>query len=832
MNTTNTYRPNPHPKDSYNPASRDYKFINKQKRHRDEENTFKHSNSNENHYGYKNQNNYPYKNFGKNNHQNEKYTTFSNNKYYNKNRPDNRSHSRERKDYYYDKTKKGRNYQDDYYERRNNQSNSKDPTEKHHSNHSNYSREKSRSQSSSSSSSKNIEKHQNNNFQENNDYHKNKGNFREHISKDQGREDYHGIKSYQHHTMSSASRNYSNGSNNPNSADTANGNRSQNEVGNSINCEVTTRNGNGYYEENSKDYIQTSLLQPRQNRSPRTESPEDIEHDKINKKNNYNFDFTNNNSNNLNNNFNNSNNVYDYTAKSMPNSKYPNTQSLQSYPNPIQSGFSNSNIDNKDQSSNSKQYQNSNYNPNNKPFYQSRKQSNLSNDNQSPEYDDYKGSYSAQALVPGISSSSFQGKESKEINSASNKTYDDYIQNNGNKFDKLDLFNEQSSKYDEETSKKYYNQINPTPSPTPHSNSNGQYYSQNSYNSKPYYNNPASKYNNYNNMTKNYSNNSSSNSNNQSYYYNQVASNTNNSSSLSSIGTVQTNTSLSSQNNYKGTQYNKYVPYQANQTILPNQANQSSQISLPNQAGQLGQGNLPSNVSNANLTSLSGYPYQTTSNNLLNPSSKNIQINISLNNQYNKEITREVQKTINNNMPNIINQPQYDNSGFTSNGFSKEISCELPGYEDIRVDTNILTTLVTTKSNDNRKNFGKLLKETLNDYVINRENSKFTDFFKNLSIEGSPQDPTGGKPDCGVESVPIYFFDDSKLWSQEKLNVEKDIKTIKTDLGYYKKKKDAENVEIKNKKETILKIDLSRNAIKAKQNEIRKTLDEILSEII
>jgi hypothetical protein len=369
---------------------------------------------------------------------------------------------------------------------------------------------------------------------------------------------------------------------------------------------------------------------------------------------------------------------------------------------------------------------------------------------------------------------------------------------------------EPASKLDEENSKKFYNHYNQNNN---QNNQNGHFYN----NSQPT-SQTSQKPNFYNNV-----NNKSS-----------LIANNNFSNTTNIQSPIIKNQNYQNNSN-QGQGYNNYY---SQVPLSNNNSNYQTQGIQPGQGSQnaLVPNSFSNNQYNSNNSNkyYQNQPYQqiVSGNNTQNPASqpsKNIQVNISLNNQYNKEISREVQKTINNNMTGS----NMDNSGF-SNPIPKEF--EIPGYNDFRLDTNILTTQTVTKSNENKKNFGKLLKETLNDYVINRENIKFSELFKNISIDGCSEDSQGGdktnsKKEIQMVNMPLYYIDDIKTYSQEKLQNEKEIKGIKQEITYFKKKKDNENTEIKKLKESSFKLDLSREVLKTRQKEIRKKLDDILSEI-
>ena len=784
MNNTNVYRSNTYSKDSYNQASRDYKFINKQKRHRDEENSFKHNNSNENHQSYKSLNNYPNKNFGKSIHQKDKYSSFSNNKYYSKKGEDNRSHSRERKDYYSEKDhKKGRNYQDEHYDRKNNHSHIKDqisidkPP-------SNFSMENSRS-----SSSRNYDEYhqKTSNFSEENDFskivsRKNNGSFSE-TSKDypQSMDDY--------------TSNHKGYSSNPSSKYYSSSKEGKYESSKSINPEGVNTKSN--YDENAGDFIQSSLFPGRYSIK---ESKEALEQEEVNK-NNFNYEFSNNNSNNFskdNNKLNNNNinNSYEYTSKSLPFPKVPSTYSLQqNYINQKQSGFSSSSLENNYQNNNSRSYQH-NFNQNKKPIYNPNKYNdNLNFNNSKNEYPQQENE------------NPFNNIQSNNINNYPGKEYqsNSYLQpmkekNQAINYNnqgvaslgiKLEINSEPTNKLEEDLCKKFYNQYN---------NQSGGYYN-NTQNAANQIQKPAYYVSNANKpATNNYSN----------IPLNQTTQNPNIKKPVGYLNNTQ------------------------NYSFYPQMTNSASSYPMQNQ-NQLNIGN-NNHYNNKYFIKQAYQQIINGSMNQMNQPSKNIQINISLNNQYNKEISREVQKTLNSNLTPITNQV-VDNNNFSNSGLivnTKEV--DIPGYNDILLETNLLTTLVTTKNNENKKNFSKLLKETLNDYVISRETNKFSEYFKSISFESSnPAENEVIKPESSCDmilSVPSYFIEESKTFSQDNTITDKEIRSLKSELGHLKKKKENENIEIKKQKGTTLKLDLSIQLLKLKQAEIRKNLDEILSEII
>ncbi len=914
MNNQNTYRPNHYSKDNYNQGSHDYKFINKQKRHREEENSYKYNNGSENHQHYKGPNIYSNKNYQKNMHQSEKY---SNGKHYLQKREDNRSHSRERKDYYSEKHKKAR-YQDDHYERKHNahnQSSSKDSLERVERgersermeredrmeriervermdrgermdknermdrmerlerNHSNFSTDRGRSYEDY--------KQKSSNFSEDGDYskvmRKNGGSFDLGKESQHEKEDYHNRykmynsegNSYEKYYGGSSSANMPNSGGNFNSSNNA-GNIGGNPNKYEINKNGGETSGQSLQEllsdDGQKEVIKSSLFA---SRYPSKEAKEAMEPEEMIKKNSYNYDFSNNNSNNFSKNdnkLNNNINNYEYSS-SLQSQKLPSQYNLHTFQNQQpQTGFSSGSLEGKanfypNQSNPSKTYQNNLNNMNNlssmnnlnysslnlKPNSSSGKFSNENfnnNDNDSSQM--MQMDMDRVNVTP--KSQSYQGKETPSIFSPA-------LEIENQSFN--DLKSESSAG---DLGKKYYNKYNS------HAGIQADYQKGNYFMKQGMsgYNYP-----NYNNLQGQYIK--------QGYGGGQV-SGQNQIQGYGFYPSMQGSQGFQLQNNTSNNNFN------ANS----NNAQLNTNPNAPNQNGN--------NAYNTNMYPnqyLINKPYQqqvmnNNSQAQMSQASKNTQVNIYLNNQFNKEFSREIQKSVNNRLPqegsmtennlnnlnnlnnsnnvnnlnslntNITNMNNLNNVSNISNfnALSSNLAVpktkEIEEYPSIKIKTNILTTLVSTRNAENRKNFDHLLSEALNDTVINRENYQFSQLFKEegdekgkditmdevnsqQGVKERPQNQNKQEEDLEffeATAPPVYYVEKNKTYTQEKLMKEKDLKTLKQEQNGVTKRRNGENLEIKKKKEAILRLELFSQILKTRQIEIHKKLEDILTEFM
>ncbi len=902
MNNQNAYRPNNYSKDSYNQGSRDYKLINKQKRHREEENSFKYNNGTENHQNYKGFNNYSNKNYQKNIYQNDNYSNFSNGKHYLIKREDNRSHSRERKDYYNENHKKAR-YQDDHYERKYsgyNQSNSKDSLdrvergersermergdrienrgeridrnerndrkERLERYHSNFSMDRGRSYEDY--------KQKSNNFSEDGDYskdmRKNGGSFDLGKESQHEKEDYHnryrmynsGGNSYGKYYGGSGSGNMGNSAGNQNSSNnTGNigGNSNKYEVGKNVGETSGQSLQELLSDDGQKEVIKSSLFP---GRHPSKEAKEAMEPEEMIKKNSYNYDFSNNNSNNISKNdnkLNNNINNYDYSSthrsQKIPSQYNHNTFQNQQH----QTGFSSGKLDGKSNlypnqsNSNNKYYQNNLNNMNNFSAMNNLNYSslNLKHNSSSSKFSNENFINNVNDNTPIMQteidrvnaipkSQSYQGKDLPNIFSPAPEI---------EKMDQSvnDLKSESSSAGD--LGKKYYNQYN----------SHGiqaEYQKGNCFMKQGMSN---YNYQSYNNL--------------QGQGYGKQG-----------YGGGQAQTQGQNQG------YGFFSPIKSGQGFQLQNSTSNSNFNLSSNNGPIN-ANSNSNGNNAYNTNmypnnyLMNHPYQQMMNNNSQPQmiqpSKNTQVNIYLNNQLNKEFSREVQKSLNNSLPQEDNLPENVNNFNNPNNMNNvnnlnssdtnEVNMnklsnrnninnfntlssnltvpnpkETEEYSSIKVETNILTTLIVTRNAENRKNFDHLLSEALNDTVIYRENYKFSEFFKeSKDIKGIIVDEVitekgvkeriqdqDKQEDLGFleKTPPIYHLEENKNYSQEKLMNERDIKTLKYELNTITKRRDGENLEMKKKKNAILRLELTSQILRTRQIEIQRKLEEILTE--
>lgn len=328
MNNSGSYRPNSYSKDGYIQSNKDYKFVDKHKRYREEENSYKNSNSSDPHHNYRSGGSYQKRNYGKINPPSEKYNGFSSKNYYPRDHED-RSHSRERKDYYRDKDKKGKSYGDDRYEKRKSPQNNKDyiPGDRY--------RPKYPHDNSWNSSGHDFDeyKHKSNTFTEKNDYPRNIP-----VNNSTGfSERSHSNEKSQEKKMNS---NYSNSS--------SNFYQKSNKMPVHFDEEKHQNGGKkSFYQEKQqseeKDY--QNIQNPRYINKYQVRDPcEEFNQEDNNKKNNYTYEISTNNSNNFskdNNKLNNisSSNSYEYSSQNLP----PNQYNFSGYMPQNQSGFSNIN---------------------------------------------------------------------------------------------------------------------------------------------------------------------------------------------------------------------------------------------------------------------------------------------------------------------------------------------------------------------------------------------------------------------------------------------------------------------------------------------------------
>ncbi len=140
---------------------------------------------------------------------------------------------------------------------------------------------------------------------------------------------------------------------------------------------------------------------------------------------------------------------------------------------------------------------------------------------------------------------------------------------------------------------------------------------------------------------------------------------------------------------------------------------------------------------------------------------------------------------------------------------------------DFRIENSTLATIFAGKSQENEKICSKLLKESLTENIIEREKKLFSSLFTGEKCIGDP---------LNFSKIKIFFMDENKL-SDQKTNNEKSIKTVKNDLLLIGKKRFVDLVNRRNLNEKINKIQLSKNLLKIKQNQIQTKLDEIFSDI-
>ena len=119
-----------------------------------------------------------------------------------------------------------------------------------------------------------------------------------------------------------------------------------------------------------------------------------------------------------------------------------------------------------------------------------------------------------------------------------------------------------------------------------------------------------------------------------------------------------------------------------------------------------------------------------------------------------------------------------------------------------------------------KKITSKILKETLNDYIIERDKKAFSILFTGDKFNGNPFNFT---------SFSLFNLEQN-YFSDEKLSYNKNLKNLKNEIFFLGKKMQNESQNRKIIKEKIEKNELNSKLYKITQLEYKQKLDEIFSE--
>lgn len=213
----------------------------------------------------------------------------------------------------------------------------------------------------------------------------------------------------------------------------------------------------------------------------------------------------------------------------------------------------------------------------------------------------------------------------------------------------------------------------------------------------------------------------------------------------------------------------------------------------------------------------------------------NIQVNITLNNQF---TTSDFAKDAHNYLSKNVNLKDDSATKKASEAIKQSLFCTKsseiePPKDSFKLESsNTLSILVASKNNDNRKNFSKLFKETINETVISRETLRFNSLLKVTEENNLNEEKSTLIDNETITCFPYYYIDEAKLISEERAINERDKRTLKNEIVYSKKKKEVENIEIKKMKESIINLETNKQVNKTKQTELGNILDNILPEFV
>jgi hypothetical protein len=774
MSSSGTFRSNTFSKEEFNSMKQDYNVINKQKRHRGEDNSYKFQNSNEYKPNFKEfkGSNYQNKSYGKPSYGSEKYNSYSNKGFYQ--RHQNRSNSKERKEYSSENNRKPRNFGDERYEKRNNSSNSRD-----------YSQDRSERKVHEYSRENSIER---NRIFNSNPNHSEKSEYSKFESKKEKEHSKEGTRSPSIQYKSNESKNYKPYSENSSNSNFHNKNYKNN------NDFQHNENSNKYEVNMKRSYGQNVApvreFQGKYSRKERYEEEEGNENGNGNgntRQNNYSYEFSTNNSNNFstnkltNNNINNNSISYDNGQANQQQDYIQNQQNKSqniniNRPNIQYHVNSHENVPEKNEvpiiSSNLfKNYNNQMPSGN---FSQNFIDTNNNNS---------KNITNGSAYNNRMNMNMFQEYRTPQHNDNRNQ----FEKPNSNEQSNLDNQADINKKYQQNLRQGYINSYD----------MKNQQNNQIHFNQYPYINQ---------NMINHYQQNSLSNN-------------------FKNINT------LSGGLNQQQPPQQQIIPSKIpNQQQIPTymnfNQNQNQNPNLPKNPFSFQPPHNENFMSNFFMPSFNGFAqnvYQAGNvENVLSDANSKLNNQIQANQKINNIIGNEYSKIFQTNA-NLNNQfqPQHQQEvqlNFANVNTMNEQRQNLENQE-AKIETNILSVAVVTKNNDNRKNLSKLLREALNDNVLIRERNKLSELFS-----GSIQDTSISEMFTYPKTI---FIEQKQIDLKEQ---ERDPKQIKADIQYMKRKRELEQTERRKLKDSISKLNDEISKYKSKCEVLNKLLEATFSE--
>ena len=142
---------------------------------------------------------------------------------------------------------------------------------------------------------------------------------------------------------------------------------------------------------------------------------------------------------------------------------------------------------------------------------------------------------------------------------------------------------------------------------------------------------------------------------------------------------------------------------------------------------------------------------------------------------------------------------------------------------DMRINSTILTTLVSKRNNEMKKISSKILKETLTDYTIEKDKKSFSFLFSEVSLLEE-------KEPFKFTNYSQFLTEESRVLTPEHFIKQKKIRNLKSEIFHLSKKLASERINISSHKEKISKNHFNKKIMKIKQFELQTNIDKIFSD--
>jgi len=185
------------------------------------------------------------------------------------------------------------------------------------------------------------------------------------------------------------------------------------------------------------------------------------------------------------------------------------------------------------------------------------------------------------------------------------------------------------------------------------------------------------------------------------------------------------------------------------------------------------------------------------------------------NNSHNKELQHE-----------LVAEPYIESDSFSSqfdtlnrtDSSDKHSQNKPQGVFDYRIENSVLSSIIGGRSHEMRRLSSKILKETLTDFIIKRDQKEFSQIFNGERFKGNP---------FGFTRIT---FQREAFFNDEILRKERQLSSMNHIINFLNKKRILE-IEMRNKDaKRLKKLKLERKLMVIKQQELDKLIEEKMSQ--